>query len=249
VSRGYLVLDIETIPDPDLYEKPVVPEGVERPFPPLYAHKPIVIGVLWLDEIYSFKRIGVIGEERDEAGMLQDFARFADDYRPHLVTYNGRAFDLPVIALRCLRHGVPMRFFFQDRDYRYRFSDSGHIDLYDFLSEHGAAKVGSLDAIARVMGLPGKVGVDGSQVEGLYNAGQLQAIKHYCLSDVAQTAFLFLRYRLLQGALDVGGYQRAAQQLFDALAADGRVDPMLQRIERSRLLLVPGSPPSTPPIA
>src|SRR5207249_6071127 len=122
----------------------------------LYAHKPIVIGVLWLDEIYSFKRIGVIGEERDEAGMLQDFARFADDYRPHLVTYNGRSFDLPVIALRCLRHGVPMRFFFQDRDYRYRFSDSGHIDLYDFLSEHGAARVGSLDAIARVMGLPGK---------------------------------------------------------------------------------------------
>jgi predicted PolB exonuclease-like 3'-5' exonuclease len=249
VSRGYLVLDIETVPDPDLYDKPEVTAGMERPFPPLYAHKPIVIGVLWLDEIYSFKRIGVIGEERDEAGMLHDFARFADDYRPHLVTYNGRSFDLPVIALRCLRHGVPMRFFFQDRDYRYRFSDSGHIDLYDFLSEHGAARVGSLDAIARVMGLPGKVGVDGSQVEGLYNAGQLQLIKHYCLSDVAQTAFLFLRYRLLQGALDVGGYQRAAQQLFEALSADGRVEPMLQRIDRSRLLLTPATPPSIPPIA
>jgi 3'-5' exonuclease len=239
VSRGFLVLDIETIPDPDLYERPEIAAGQAPPFPPLYAHKPIVIGVLWLDELYAFKRIGVIGEDRDEPGMLQDFAKFAEDYRPHLVTYNGRSFDLPVIALRCLRHGVTMKFFYQDRDYRYRFSDSGHIDLYDFLSEHGAAKVGSLDAIARVMGLPGKVGVDGSQVEGLFNAGQLQLIKHYCLSDVAQTAFLFLRYRLLQGALDVGGYQRAAQQLLDALTADGRVQGVLDKIDRQRLLLLP----------
>ena len=43
-----------------------------------------------------------------------------------------------------------------------------------FSSEHGAARVGSLDAVAHVIGLPGKVGVDGSQVEGLYNAGQIQ---------------------------------------------------------------------------
>ena len=75
VSRGYLVLDIETIPDADLYEKPETADGVAAPFPPLYAHKPIVIGVLWLDEIYSFKRIGVIGENkrrsRHAAGLRQ----------------------------------------------------------------------------------------------------------------------------------------------------------------------------------
>ncbi len=237
-QRSYLVLDIETVPDHDLYAHPEVPSGTERPFPPLYAHKPIVIGVLWLDEQYLFRRLGVIGEGRDEAGMLADFAQFAEQYRPHLVTYNGRSFDLPVIALRCLRYGLTMRFFYQDRDYRYRFSDTGHIDLYDFLSEHGAARIGSLDAIARVMGLPGKVGVDGSQVEGLYNAGQLPAIKNYCLADVAQTSFLFLRYRLLQGALDTTGYKRAANALYEALAADGRVQPVLERIDRQRLLLL-----------
>jgi predicted PolB exonuclease-like 3'-5' exonuclease len=239
MPRSYLVLDIETIPDPQLYTAPEATGGAvePRPFPPLYAHRPIVLGVLWLDEAYGFRRIGVIGENKDEHGMLTDFASFADQHRPHLVTYNGRSFDLPVIALRCLRHGVPLRFFFQDRDYRHRYSDAGHIDLYDFLSEHGAAKVGSLDAIARVMGLPGKVGVDGSQVEGLYNAGQLDMIKKYCLTDVAQTAFLFLRYRLLQGILDVDGYRRAAEGLLAALAADGRVQPVLDRIDRARLLL------------
>ncbi len=238
-GRGYLVLDIETVPDPELYTPPDLAAGQAAPFPPLYAHRPIVLGVLWLDEAYSFLRLGVIGEDKDEPGMLNDFSQFAEQYRPHLVTYNGRSFDLPVIALRCLRHGVPLRFFFQDKDYRYRFSDAGHIDLYDFLSEHGACKIGSLDAVARVIGLPGKVGVDGSQVEGLYNAGQIDLIKNYCLSDVAQTAFLFLRYRLLQGMIDHDNYKRAAKLLFDALAADGRVQPVLDQIDRARVLLAP----------
>jgi predicted PolB exonuclease-like 3'-5' exonuclease len=238
-SRGYLVLDIETVPDLDLYTLPEVPAGQAPPFPPLHAHKPIVLGVLWLDENYLFKRIGVIGDGKDEPTMLADFARFAEEHRPHLVTYNGRSFDLPVIALRCLRHGVPMRFFFEDKDYRYRFSDTGHIDLHDFLSEHGAARVGKLDAIARVMGLPGKVGVDGSQVEGLYHAGQLETIKNYCLADVTQTAFLFLRWRLLTGALLPDSYRHAAHTLLTALEQDGRLQPILEKLDRARVLLMP----------
>ena len=237
-SRGYLVLDIETVPDGELYAPPEVAIGQERPFPPLWAHRPIVIGVLWLDEAYNFKRIGVLGEGKDEREMLADLSRFCDEHRPHLVTYNGRGFDLPVLSLRCLRHGVPMRFAF-DRQFRYRFTDEGHMDLFDFLSDHGAAKVGSLDALAHLCGLPGKVGVDGSQVEGLYNAGQLPLIKNYCLSDVTQTAFLLLRYRLVQGALEVDDYRRVAAALLDALGQEPRVEPVIARIDRRRLLLEP----------
>ena len=248
-GTSYLVLDIETIPDRELHTPPEPAAGVERPFPPLYACRPVVLGVLWMGEDLTCKRIGVFGEGKDEAGMMSDFADFMGRWRPHLVTWNGRSFDLPVLALRAFRHGLSFGWYYRGAGYRYRYSEEGHLDLCDVLSDHGAAKMTSLDGAARVIGLPGKDGVDGSQVEGLYNAGQLDMIKKYCLTDVAQTAFLFLRYRLLQGALDVGGYQRAAQQLFDALAADGRVNPMLERIERSRLLLEPAAPPSNPPIA
>src|SRR5260370_17594598 len=149
-ERGFLVLDIETVPDPDLYKPPDLPTGTEKPFPPLYAHRPIVLGVLWLDEQYAFRRIGVIGEHDDELGMLRDFSGFVEQWRPHLVTFNGRSFDLPVIMLRCLRHGIPLHFFFQDRDYRYRFTDAGHIALYDFLSEHVPPNVRSLAPVAPV---------------------------------------------------------------------------------------------------
>jgi predicted PolB exonuclease-like 3'-5' exonuclease len=238
MSRGFLVLDIETVPDATLYTPPEVAAGVEKPFPPLYAHRPIVLGVLWLDDDYGFRRLGVIGENKDEAGALADFAAFVERERPHLVTYNGRGFDLPVIALRCLRHGVPLRFYYQEKDYRYRFSDGGHVDLYDFLGEHGAVhNLGGLDAMARLIGLPGKVGVDGSQVEGLYNAGQLELIRNYCLSDVAQTAFLFLRFRLLQGMLSVERYRDVAAALLAELAGDARLAPLAERVDRGRLLL------------
>ena len=243
MARSYLVLDIETVPDPALYVMPdVAPAtaGVEKPFPPLHAHRPIVLGVLWLDEAYRFRRLGTI-EGNDEKSMLESFSSFVYKHQPDLVTYNGRSFDLPVLALRSLRHGVAMSWYYSGR-VRHRYSEEGHLDLCDMLSDHGAARSLSLDAVARLIGLPGKVGVDGSQVEGLYKAGQLAEVQRYCLADVAQTAFLFLRFRLLQGVLRPDLYQQATKALLDGLAADGRVGSVLDAIDRTHLI----GPPPTP---
>lgn len=91
--------------------------------------------------------------------------------------------------------------------------------------------------MARLIGLPGKVGVDGSQVEGLYRAGQLEVIKSYCLADVAQTSLLFLRFRLLQGAMGYVEYRRCATDLMDALRADRRLADVMRQIDGDRLLL------------
>ncbi len=234
---SYLVLDIETIPDPDLYSPPELPAGVERPFPPLYACRPIVLGVMWFDEELAVKRIGTIGEGKDEAGMMADFADFMNTRKPHLVTWNGRSFDLPVLALRGLRFGLNFNWYYRGDGYRYRFSEEGHIDLGDVLSDHGAARMTSLDGAARLIGLPGKDGVDGSQVEGLFHAGQIEALRHYCLSDVAQTAFLFLRYRLVSGVIERDVYRRAATGLLAAMESDGRFGRLLGAVDRARLLL------------
>ena len=237
VDRSFLVLDIETIPDGDLYRPPEKPSGTEKPFPPVYAHRVVVMGVMWLDTGHRMTRLGVLGDGKDEAGVLSAFSDFMRKNEPDLVTFNGRSFDLPVILQRSLRHGVPMGWFYGRSDYRYRYSVAGHMDLCDLLAEHGAARYISLDAAARLIGLPGKTGVDGSQVEGLWHAGQAETLKNYCLSDVAQTAFLFLRFRLLQGALDAEGYRRAAQDLYDKLSADGRTTLLLESADLDRLLL------------
>ena len=105
------------------------------------------------------------------------------------------------------------------------------------LADHGATRMTSLHGAARLIGLPGKDGVDGSQVEALYRTGQIEALRGYCLSDVAQTAFLFLRYRLLSGQLDRAAYTVAATNLLAAISADPRLVSLVARIERARLLL------------
>jgi predicted PolB exonuclease-like 3'-5' exonuclease len=233
----YLILDIETIPDRELHTPPEPTNGVERPFPPLYACRPIVIGVMWLDASLAVKRIGTFGEGKDEAGMMADFADFMGKWRPQVVTWNGRGFDLPVLALRAFRFGLDFRWYYRGEGYRYRFSEEGHLDLCDVISDHGAAKMTSLDGAARMIGLPGKDGVDGSQVEGLWSAGQLDALRRYCLGDVAQTAFLFLRYRLVSGDLDRAGYRYAATAMLGALETDGRFPRLLDGVDRRRLLL------------
>jgi len=233
----YLVLDIETVPDHTRWKAPERPPGVEPPFPPTWAHRVIVIGCLWLDGDYHLKRLGVVGEgkEMSERELLTELSRFVGRARPVLVTYNGRVFDLPVIAMRSLSHGVPLGWYYRDKGVRYRYSDQGHLDLCDWLADHGATRSGSLDAVARLIGLPGKVSVDGSQVEGLYRAGQLAAIQSYCLSDVVQTALLFLRFRVLQGVLSPAKFRAEITKITDELRGDERVAPVLGGTDLAQL--------------
>ncbi len=246
--RSHLIFDLETVPDYELYTAPEAKAGVDQPIAPPYAQIPVAIGVLWLDQDYSFKRLGVVGDDREggvaddreelgEAAMLHDFVSFIDRHRPRLVTYNGRGFDLPVVAMRSLRHGLSLPWYYKGRDYRYRYTDEGHLDLCDFLSDHGASRYFSLNAAARIIGLPGKMDVDGSQVEALYRAGQLEKIRLYCLADVVQTTFLFLRFQLLQGALELEQYREVAGGLLTALEEDGRMQELIDLTDRGRLLL------------
>jgi predicted PolB exonuclease-like 3'-5' exonuclease len=239
-SAEYLVLDIETVPDTARWTPPD-PTNAPVAFPPSWAHRVVTIGYLWLDHAYKLRRFGVVpasGESADarERSLLVELSRFVGEARPILVTYNGRAFDLPVIALRSLCHGVALGWYYRDRNVRARYSQDGHLDLCDWLADHGATRAGSLDAVTRLIGLPGKVGIDGSQVAGLYEAGEQDAIDRYCLADVAQTALLLLRFRLLQGALEPERYRATAGALLDALAADARVSAVLAATDRAHLV-------------
>lgn len=234
-ERSYLVLDIETILDPEL-PLPQSPDATGS-LPPAPYHQVVAIGVLWMDEAWRPQRLGVIGDRKPEGGILQDFARFVDERRPDLVTWNGRGFDLPVIAARCLRHGVPLRHYYTDRDVRYRFSPEGHFDLMDFLADFGAARPAKLDVVAKLVGMPGKYGVDGKDVAPMVHAGKLAEVQAYCLSDVVQTAAIFLRLELVRARLDPATYRSAMEALLAMVEADPRVAPMLAHVQRPRLLL------------
>jgi len=233
VTTSFLVLDIETVLDPEL---PIQTSDAERlPAPP--HHKVVVLGALLFDAAYEVKRIGVISELKEEAGILEDFARMLEERRPCLVTFNGRGFDMPVIATRCLRHGIPFRHYYRSRDVRYRFSADGHLDLMDYVADFGAAKPAKLDIVAKLCGMPGKIGIDGKDVGPLVHAGRIQEVRNYCLCDVAQTAGVFLRVQLVRGEIDRDRYLVAMRGLIAQIKNDPRLQPVAEALDERRLLL------------
>ena len=237
VAKSFLVLDIETVLDAEL---PIAESAEAERLPAPPHHKIVVIGALLFDASYAVQRVGVLGEGKDEPAMLVDFSKFLDERRPDLITFNGRGFDLPVIAARCLRHGVPLRHYYRARDVRYRFSPEGHLDLMDFIADFGAAKPAKLDIVAKLCGMPGKVGVDGKDVGPMVHAGRIKEVREYCLCDVAQTAGVFLRVQLLRGELEPSAYLVAMKGLIETIRGDPRLGAVAAALDEPRLMTCAG---------
>ena len=235
MSSRVLVLDIETVRDPAVWTPPA-----DQPdaFAPPYAHRPIVVGCVLLERSgggWRPVRVGAISSavERDVLGR---FAAHLAATMPTLVTWNGRRFDLPVLMLRSMRLGIPSAWYYTGRDFRYRYTEAGHCDLADAMSDYGASPPLNLDGCAKLIGLPGKHGpIDGAGVGRAFEEGRLDEIARYCISDAVQTAFLWLRWELHTGQLGLAGYQISAEALLEAAAVE--LPELAQLIDRDVLLL------------
>jgi len=58
-----------------------------------------------------------------------------------------------------------------------------------------------LDAMARLCGFPGKIGMGGAEVAAAVAAGRLDDVRRYCECDVMNTYLVYQRFRLLRGEL------------------------------------------------
>lgn len=194
-------------------------------FFPLTFHVPISIVYGSVDDGYVLRDVRDLRADRDgEDGIVRAFWAELERFDGVLVSFNGRGFDLPVLELQALRWGCSAPRYFGERDgFRARYGR--HFDLYDFLTNGGAARLrGGFDLVAKLSGLPGKVGTSGADVQRLWETGQTDAVHRYCRRDVIQTYFLFLRIEQLCGRL--GAEERAqaeaASTPFRAeLTADG----------------------------
>jgi predicted PolB exonuclease-like 3'-5' exonuclease len=232
----YLVLDLETVLDLSLPAPKKNADGSDG-FPPAPYHQIVVMGAGLLDVRHHLRRLWIVGEGKNERTTLAALVGYLDAQRDiTVVTYNGRGFDLPVIAARCLRHGIAFHWYYRGRDARYRYSAAGHFDIMDFLIDHGAASSYSLDVAAKLIGMPGKIDCKGSDVQTMIDAGEIERVRTYCMGDVAQTVALFLRTQLLRGEVDAVACARAMRMLLDAMAAEPRLAPLLPLIDRERLM-------------
>ena len=231
-SVPVLVFDIETIPDVAGIRRlqgvdAAVPDAevaamafqlrrqtVGHDFLPLHLQRVIAISCA-LSDSDAF-RVWSLGEEgEDEGGIIQRFFDGIEKYTPQLVSWNGAGFDLPVLHYRGLIHGVRAPRYWdtgdEDRDFRYNNYLSRyhmrHCDVMDLLALYQGRAVAPLDEIAQLLGLPGKLGMDGSRVWDAYQAGRLADIRNYCETDVVNTYLVFLRFQAMRGAVTAEQYR------------------------------------------
>lgn len=230
-----LVIDIEAVRDEAVPFEPRKPDD----FPPAACWRIVTIGAMVLDGDHFGVVKGTAEEDR-----VRTFVKFLESKRGTLITWNGRSFDVPVIVSRAFRYGLSMPWWFTDRNTRYRYSRDGHWDVKDFLGDFGAGRFGSLDQAAKLVGFPGKVGVDGSMVEQMVHDGRQAEVDAYCLCDVAQTAAVAIRAGLLVGELSLESYRVEATRLLERIDAHPSTKVLIEKIDRPAFLLsvsVPGS--------
>jgi hypothetical protein len=91
----------------------------------------------------------------------------------------------------------------------------------DVLSMYQPRATAGLDAIARLCGFPGKLGMDGSEVHAAFEAGKIDEIRCYCETDVMNTYLVYLRFQLLRGTLSAAQYSTELSFAREKLAATG----------------------------
>ena len=238
-----LSFDIETVPDISglrrLYELPddmgdadVAQaaflrrrQAVGNDFLPLHLQRVIAIACALRDRNQFI--VWSLGDAQgSEAELLQRFFDGLERYTPQLVSWNGGGFDLPVLHYRSMIHGVKARRYWElgdeDRDFRYnnyigRYH-TRHLDLMDVLSLYQLRAAAPLDEVARLLGFPGKLGMEGSQVWDAYQQGELVKIRSYCETDAVNTYLVFLRFQLVRGLLTAEQYEQELNIVHDTLA-------------------------------
>jgi predicted PolB exonuclease-like 3'-5' exonuclease len=115
-----------------------------------------------------------------------------------------------VLELAAMRWGIAApRYFSETSSPRLPHSER-HLDLCEFLTNFGEIGLrGGMDLLLKLIGLPGKVAMNGAMVQEYFDSGRIAEIHRYCRMDVIQTYFLFLRVAVLRGRLDQPSYQSA----------------------------------------
>ena len=243
-----LVFDIETIPDVAglrtlheldhalsdsevaefAFQKQRAKNGSD--FLPLHLQRVAVISFVLKDadkfEVRSFAE-----PEFTEGQIIQRFFNGIEKFTPQIVSWNGGGFDLPVLHYRGLIHGVaaPRYWDMGEGDYRdsrdFKWNNyisryhSRHLDLMDLLAMYQPRASAPLDQLAKLMGLPGKLGMDGSAVWQAWQDGKIAEIRDYCETDVVNTYLVYLRFQQMRGMLTAAEHDAEVNLVKSALAA------------------------------
>ena len=234
MDKRFLVFDIETVPDWDLVQHVFgLPADAPREtmrehlltkynsgFAPPPYHVPVCIALIDVHPESLQVQNGVV-LEGEEKTLLQNFWKMTKFKRgsegkpapvkTNLVHFNGRSFDLPVLFFRSLKHKIQIAPWDRNRYTVESMQEKliGSHDVCDDLADYGAASRPSLNVASKLIGLPGKTEIDGSQIEDLFARGEMQRIKDYCMEDALATYLLWITIRFTRGEINEQVYNSA----------------------------------------
>ncbi|HIF33829.1 MAG TPA: 3'-5' exonuclease [Planctomycetes bacterium] len=244
-SIRYLVFDIESVADGDLVSRLRYPdedltarEAVARyreelmeksgsDFVPYTFQLPVSVVIAKVTA--DFRLVDLVALDEPDCRphvIAEKFWRGWERYGcPTWVTFNGRTFDMPLMELAAFRFGIatPRWFNMGGKSFenpRNRYNTDAHWDMHDLLTNFGASRFnGGLNLAANILGKPGKMDVEGSMVQDLYDEDKLARINDYCRCDVLDTYFVFLRANVVVGRLSLEDEQLIVQETKDWLAS------------------------------
>lgn len=149
------------------------------------------------EKISELKEDNITFKQCTEKQMLEKFWDDARHYE-HFITFNGRGFDAPFLAVRSAIHGLrPTKDLMRGR-YLYQQSPNAlHIDLQDQLTFYGAMrKKGGLHLWSRAFGIesPKSGGVTGDDVGRLFKEKKFLDIARYNVGDLRATKALYEKW-------------------------------------------------------
>ncbi len=253
-----MVFDIESIPDvkglralgdyePQLTDAQVHAQWVQQrladnksDFLPLHLQRVLCISVVFRNaeglRVHSF----VDRDDASEGKIIQQFFGSLEKHVPQLVSWNGGGFDLPVLHYRGMIHGVQASKYWDmgeggdhdSREFKWNNYISRyhlrHLDLMDLLAMYQPKNNAPLDAMAKLCGFPGKLGMDGSAVYGAWREGRLEDIRRYCETDVMNTYLMYCRFQKMRGGLLEAEYVQEIEFVKSTLAGLAQAEPHWQ---------------------
>jgi len=164
--------------------------------------------------------------QTDEQHVVGTFLAKAGQYKPQLVGFNSASADLKAMIQRSVVLGLSMPNFckrpnkpWEGDDYFDSRNSEAGVDLKDVVGGWGKATP-SLNEIATLSGIPGKMDVDGEQVATLWLEGHLDKIIAYNEFDALTTYLLWLRIAHFGGHFTPNQYDQEQKLVRDMIHSE-----------------------------
>lgn len=205
-------------------------------FQRLALHEIVCISGFWFNE-GDIKLFSWTQEQYSEAEIIQKFFKIFYKYKQHsprIVTWNGSQFDLPVLMIRSMLHGLSSAYLWDNgelfsqkryQNYVNRYHHQ-HIDLMDQLAMFHQKHFAKLDDMAHFFGLAGKPELD---LNGAIKQQNWSIVRQYCESDVLNTWLIYLRWSLLKGQLDGESHDNMVHETLAYLQEQAHCQNFIER--------------------